>query len=456
MLKLGEFIVFLVLFILWIYTATRFFRTFVFSSYGELLWKSELMLLWFLSGFFAFSYCLTRFISLEFMLLMIAGSHAGALFLALVMGLLGLDATETYQRLSCAGVEVTKRHTVLGAISGLIPLVVPFIIYPVLMTVLYFVHRLPSARLTILIIEWSVILLFFSCYLTLLMTQTGVLVARDLDEDTRKVQFVSILSQVVTIAFYVEVLLLLVHTMESGEAFTLAGFALVVSYKLVAALVCIFVLWTVLYVAGFQRSKRWKKNLLAKEKEWLDQLRGWLSAPAAGQYELRLAQAERDLDGEMQETRTEPGMTYALWTQEPVTPEEEKQLADKTNPMAAFRARTEQNFKEKLAPFFKAVLPTHPGQRHLDFIESLRQDVTEAASAIKGSATSEEKISVAKRWADTFQDRRLDLDARIGELNQTSMPKWIFGGGLAATVLSTALESLAKEAIQVLLRSVHH
>ena len=423
MFKALIFVAFLIASVLWFLASF-----FVLAKNGgdlvedRLFWPNQRMLLLSNIPFFLFVYLLSGFWSTRLFVLYFVAGEVGVISSFLLSALLGGEGQGFGPRVVWAGKELEMEYPVISKVLQGLALA-SLLAYFVVASVFYFRHPWGSRELSIPIIKYSLLLLIFVPYPTVLVPVMSMLSSDNLDEETRQHIFINQLGGMVPMVLFVAMVLWAFGVGTGVNAVPLAFpvFSQTLSLRVLLILAAVFAAAILFpYLIGSHRSRNLNEGLLKKRQQIVRDLTNILESPTGPQYNARLTQVSAQVTA----------MRADFIAHDVVL----KKLEDPKFDQPEILARALQRSKD-----------ADPRFEFLNDLALYETEIQEVIGDLQRRAATDVEAAAA-RWAEKFKSRKADLLEELEEARAVRSAPTVWVGTAAATIISGILGEVGKVA----------
>jgi len=403
--KVPIFIAFVIALIAWILASGYLLKKFTKDVlHGKYFLANELMLFLAIFGLFGFVWLLSGFLSIKLIILFILCSHIGSIITGILWRLIGTTDIPWAASSTWTGSELSVKYPWVFPLVTILSTLL-FIAYPIVSGIAYFSNPIPSPRVTILIFRYTLIVMYGTGLGTLLPTSISTISSKNLDEGTRLRILLNQGGGLIGIAFIIALIFWAFGITGKGYNFEIGGIPLTMSPILIFVILGYFTFTILLpYFVGAQQAKKWRINLLEKEKGFLSNLLEVLEFPTPSQYRPKLEQLQNALVSEENQIVENEAMV---------------KLGIEIEGIESPASLPWE--KRNLIKAYKDSRDLEPRFTYLDFIRYLKNKIGEILTELAKLKKGTDKVNRAREFAQPFHSQKNDLANSI-EVKKKAKP----------------------------------
>lgn len=376
---------------------------------GQISWSTYLIVQTFfeLFLFFFLVWVLSRFFSIRLIGLFLAVVFIWLIFTAFIWALLGSPRGVWRSRYLLAFFEYQMTHSVFTLLIIGIYYIIG-ISYTIIAYNIIFHQTIPSLTATILAFRYTLFLIFAGLIL-LFPFDLAVLISQNIDENTRIRGLIGNLGFLGIKTIYLVVLFWSIGYAGMGFKITVGEFNFTISPELIIIVVAFFIIFYFLpYLAGSQRAKKWREQLLEKRLVWLGEVLDILERPTPSLYTSKLKRLQAKIDSEKKHFVEEDWMVKRGEEFDQVETLDEIDTAEHDLAQLYYKAR-------QLDSRFM----------YLDYLKNLFGEISECIAEFTRSKGEAKLTSKARAYADAYRIRKNELTESLIQEEKTKPVLWV-------------------------------
>lgn len=437
MRRTAVFIVFLVVYVLWVWIASRLTK----KSQANLrskpsFWTSELMFLQSYAFFFGSLYLLSALWVPRLVLFFFVAAQIPILGTALFWSLTARRSAQTVPAMILAGADAFLRHPLFLAFAALVGAILVFLVMPIMLGIVYFKNPTASPHTSILIIR-CLSLMQFGFYPVILWFTMSLLASENLDDQSRVYLFIGGVAGLIPTSMFLALGLWAFDLGEAGTSFNvnLGPIAPVVSLRIIIFIGTFFLLTTLIpYLIGTRRAKEWRLALLEKQKGYLTSLAEILRRPAAASYAPRLTALRDEIVAAREKMVTDDRVLAQL---------------------EEFRKMDADSAPKEMEGVLWALKESRQSDPRLKFEDTLSTLANEVSEILADLAPRDETSAIDKaaKWAMTYDGTKTELNQELDTVKKSRPTIMVGLSAVSMTIISTLLSEFGKHALSLLTHS---
>ena len=381
--------------------------------------------------FFAAIFIIGRFINIQLLVIIVAGSNLGLLLTVVIWNLIGSPRSPYKEVAGWAGGDIGEKNRWMTLSASLISLVV-LIAYPVVIGINYF--SLDSAEaIRVMSLKYSSWLVVITYILTFPLI-IGLLSSGFIDEDTRARAFLNQFGGLIAYSLFISLLFWFYNTGTAQKNFRLGDVNLVYSPELLIILVGFLFIFLVLpYFIGIQKAKRLRNDFLGSKTSLLSTVLDAIELSTEKNLVSNIESSEKEIISEYEKfISSDMGIARGL----------SYDKIEKTEDLPV----TEQLVYQ----YYKIARPYDIRFNYYDFLEEMYSEMTKFKESIADDQLSkEERIILCNRYIEHFKSRETELNKRNEERGKTNPALWIGILAILSPLTSQILSEIGKYLIEV-------
>ncbi len=428
LLKISLFIVFLIALIAWVAAASYLLKKYPKDLLrGKTFLTNELVQFHTFFALFGFVWLLSGFLSIKLIILFILCSHIGVIITGILWRLMGTTNLPWAASGMWTGSELGVKHPWMLLVVIIVSTLI-YVAYPIMSGICYFNNPIPSPEVTILIFRYTLIAMYVSGFICMLPMAVSMLSSKNLDEGTRLRLLINQGGGLISIALIIALIFWAFGITGKGYNFAVSGIPLTISPILVFVILGYFICTILLpYFIGTQQAKKWRINLLGKQKGWVGKLLEVLEFPTPSQYHPKLEHLQNDLVSEEEQLIENDAMV---------------KLGMEIEDMQSLDSLPLE--QRNLIEAYKDSRDLEPRFTYLDFIRHLKKKVGEIVAELAKLENDVDKVDRAKAFSQSYHYQKDDLTKSIEVESKAKLFKNVALVGIASAVITPLLNELSK------------